>query len=172
MVHYMCSLCFLLDPSTPTKSLTQVTCNSFRKRHHTFDDKLWLLLYVMLLWECKEPNFSFDTLTGPAAAPSQAPVPCELCILTVELWNVPYVQMWNIPYLLALLKLFLNIQDSSSWSVFQPDIIISASEGTLLNNAQMKSNLAWWRVIICSLFVRIFVVPPGEAPAYVESPAG
>ncbi|CAM4723626.1 unnamed protein product [Leuciscus chuanchicus] len=38
-------------------------------------------------------------LTGPAAAPSQAPVPCELY--------------------------------SSSWSVFQPDIIISASEGYL-----------------------------------------
>ncbi|TRY90255.1 hypothetical protein DNTS_005111 [Danionella cerebrum] len=38
-------------------------------------------------------------LTGPAAAPSQAPVPCELY--------------------------------SSSWSVFQPDIIISASEGFL-----------------------------------------
>lgn len=159
------SLCFLLNPSTPTKSITRVTCESFRKRHHTFDDKLWLLLlYVMLLWECKVPNLSFDTLTGPAAAPSQAPVPCELCILTVE--------MWNIPYLLALLHLFLNIQDSSSWSVFQPDIIISASEGTLLNNAQMKSNLVWWRVVICSLFVRISVVPPGEAPAYAESPAG
>ncbi|XP_030624256.1 regulator of MON1-CCZ1 complex isoform X3 [Chanos chanos] len=38
-------------------------------------------------------------LTGPAVAPSQAPVPCELY--------------------------------SSTWSVFQPDIIISASEGYL-----------------------------------------
>ncbi|XP_041735888.1 regulator of MON1-CCZ1 complex-like isoform X2 [Coregonus clupeaformis] len=38
-------------------------------------------------------------LTGPAAVPSQPPVPCELY--------------------------------SSSWSVFQPDIIISASEGYL-----------------------------------------
>uniref|UniRef100_A0A673GRD9 Uncharacterized protein n=1 Tax=Sinocyclocheilus rhinocerous TaxID=307959 RepID=A0A673GRD9_9TELE len=47
-------------------------------------------------------------LTGPAATPSQAPVPCELY--------------------------------SSSWSVFQPDIIISASEGTKQLNIRLTFN--------------------------------
>ncbi|KAG9332148.1 hypothetical protein JZ751_015776 [Albula glossodonta] len=42
-------------------------------------------------------------LTGPAAVASQPPIRCELCILLY----------------------------SSTWSVFQPDIIISASEGYL-----------------------------------------
>lgn len=65
--------------------------------------------------------------------------PCALRTLYPCGWTVNW--NWNAQCHIYLLKFFLNIQDSSSWSVFQPDIIISASEGTLLNNAQIKSKL-------------------------------
>ncbi|XP_061615017.1 regulator of MON1-CCZ1 complex isoform X2 [Phyllopteryx taeniolatus] len=64
-------------------------------------------------------------LSGPAVVPSQLPVPCQLCILPLRL----RVRAW-VRACVFVVRLDLSV-DSSSWSVFQPDIIISASEGYL-----------------------------------------